>query len=103
MMRSLFSLDFGSLNFIHSANMIEVSANLLLMHSYALGPLLIHVNVTAYQNQKSELVLFGICFGLISYLYFLATKKNMRFQVSEAVLNPYSFLCHGRVLWYSQV
>ena len=57
MMHSLFSLDFGSLNFIQSPNMIE--------------------------NQKSELVLFGICFGLISYLYFLATKKNMRFQISD--------------------
>ncbi|KAM0844864.1 hypothetical protein ACQ4PT_056786 [Festuca glaucescens] len=56
MMHSLFSLDFGSLNLIQSPNMIE--------------------------NQKSELVLFGLCFGLISYLYFLATKKNMRFQIS---------------------
>lgn len=85
MMHSLFSLDFGSLNFIQSPNMIEASPNLLFVYSYALGSLLIHVNVTAHQNQKSELVLFGICFGLISYLYFLATKKNMRFQVSDAV------------------
>uniref|UniRef100_M8CQ57 Uncharacterized protein n=1 Tax=Aegilops tauschii TaxID=37682 RepID=M8CQ57_AEGTA len=83
MMHSLFSLDFGSLNFIQSPNMIEASPNLLFVYSYALGSLLIHVNVTAHQNQKSELVLFGICFGLISYLYFLATKKNMRFQISD--------------------
>lgn len=55
-MHSLFSLDFGSLNFLQSANMIE--------------------------NQKSELIVFGVCFSLISYLYFLATKKNVRFQVS---------------------
>ncbi|TVU02504.1 hypothetical protein EJB05_51989 [Eragrostis curvula] len=55
-MDSLFSLDFGSSNFMQSANMIE--------------------------NQKSELIVFGVCFSLISYLYFLATKKNMRFQVS---------------------
>ncbi|XP_037446873.1 nuclear pore complex protein NUP205-like [Triticum dicoccoides] len=63
MMHSLFSLDFGSLNFIQSPNMIE--------------------------NQKSELVLFGICFGLISYLYFLATKKNMRFQISDGDDNKF--------------
>ena len=87
MMHSLFSLDFGSLNLIQSPNMIEVSPNPLFMQSYALGILLILVNVTAYQNQKSELVLFGLCFGLISYLYFLATKKNTRFQVSDVVLS----------------
>ncbi|KAL6604475.1 hypothetical protein ACP70R_042902 [Stipagrostis hirtigluma subsp. patula] len=57
MMRYLFSLDFGSLNFMQSPNMIE--------------------------NQKSELIVFGLCFSLVSYLYFLATKKNMRFQVSD--------------------
>jgi len=56
LMHSLFSLDFGSLNFMQSPNMIE--------------------------NQKSEFVVFGLCFSLISYLYVLATKKNMRFQVS---------------------
>ncbi|RLN07047.1 hypothetical protein C2845_PM11G20510 [Panicum miliaceum] len=56
LMHSLFSLDFGSLNFMQSPNMIE--------------------------NQKSEFVAFGLCFSLISYLYVLATKKNMRFQVS---------------------
>nr|CAB3446029.1 unnamed protein product [Digitaria exilis] len=55
LMQSLFSVDFGSLNFMQSPNMIE--------------------------NQKSELVAFGLCFSLISYLYVLATKKNMRFQV----------------------
>ncbi|VAI45230.1 unnamed protein product [Triticum turgidum subsp. durum] len=89
MMHSLFSLDFGSLNFIQSPNMIEASPNLLFVYSYALGSLLIHVNVTAHQNQKSELVLFGICFGLISYLYFLATKKNMRFQISDGDDNKF--------------
>ncbi|KAL6888297.1 hypothetical protein ACP4OV_009323 [Aristida adscensionis] len=57
MMNSLFRVDFGSLNFMQSPNMIE--------------------------NQKSELTVFGLCFSLISYLYFLATKKNMRFQVSD--------------------
>jgi nuclear pore complex protein Nup205 len=103
MMHSLFSLDFGSLNLIQSPNMIEVSPCLLFMLSYAPGTLLIHVNFTAYQNQKSELVLFGLCFGLISYLYFLATKKNMRFQVSDVVLNPYSFFVLGHVLSYYQV
>jgi nuclear pore complex protein Nup205 len=56
LMHSLFSLDFGSLNFMQSPNMIE--------------------------NQKSEFIAFGLCFSLISYLYVLATKKNMRFQVS---------------------
>ncbi|OEL25614.1 Nuclear pore complex protein NUP205 [Dichanthelium oligosanthes] len=56
LMHSLFSLDFGSLNIMQSPNMIE--------------------------NQKSELIAFGLCFSLISYLYVLATKKNMRFQVS---------------------
>ncbi|XP_015688500.2 nuclear pore complex protein NUP205 [Oryza brachyantha] len=56
MMQSLFSLDFGSLNFMQSPNMIE--------------------------NQKSELIVFGLCFSLISYLYVLATKKDMRFQIS---------------------
>ncbi|KAK3156306.1 hypothetical protein QOZ80_2AG0105440 [Eleusine coracana subsp. coracana] len=55
-MHSLFSLDFGSLNFMQSTNMIE--------------------------NQKSESIVFGVCFSLISYLYFLATKRNMRFHVS---------------------
>ncbi|KAG2649317.1 nuclear pore complex protein NUP205-like isoform X3 [Panicum virgatum] len=57
LMHSLFSLDFGSLNFMQSPNMIE--------------------------NQKSEFVAFGLCFSLVSYLYVLATKKNMRFQVSN--------------------
>ncbi|CAL4889322.1 unnamed protein product [Urochloa decumbens] len=56
LMHSIFSLDFGSLNFMQSPNMIE--------------------------NQKSELIVFGLCFSLVSYLYVLATKKNMRFQVS---------------------
>ncbi|KAG8058444.1 hypothetical protein GUJ93_ZPchr0002g26266 [Zizania palustris] len=56
MMQSLFSLDFGSLNFMQSPSMIE--------------------------NQKSELIVFGLCFGLISYLYFLAAKKDMRLQIS---------------------
>ncbi|CAN6243490.1 unnamed protein product [Urochloa humidicola] len=56
LMHSLFSLDFGSLNFMQSPNMIE--------------------------NQKSELIVFSLCFSLISYLYVLATKKTMRFQVS---------------------
>ncbi|CAD6247641.1 unnamed protein product [Miscanthus lutarioriparius] len=56
LMHSLFSLDFGSLNFMQSPNMIE--------------------------NHKSELIAFGLCFSLVSYLYVLATKKNMRFQVS---------------------
>ncbi|WVZ77434.1 hypothetical protein U9M48_025299 [Paspalum notatum var. saurae] len=55
LMHSLFSLDFGSLNFMQLPNMIE--------------------------NQKSELVSFGLCFSLVSYLYVLATKKDMRFQV----------------------
>ncbi|WVZ77429.1 hypothetical protein U9M48_025294 [Paspalum notatum var. saurae] len=55
LMHSLFSLDFGSLNFMQLPNMIE--------------------------NQKSELIAFGLCFSLVSYLYVLATKKNMRFQV----------------------
>ncbi|CAD6251488.1 unnamed protein product [Miscanthus lutarioriparius] len=56
LMHSLFSLDFGSLNLMQSPNMIE--------------------------NHKSELIAFGLCFSLVSYLYVLATKKNMRFQVS---------------------
>lgn len=56
LMHSVFSLDFGSLNFMQSPNMIE--------------------------NHKSELIAFGLCFSLVSYLYVLATKKNMRFQVS---------------------
>ncbi|KAG0532241.1 hypothetical protein BDA96_04G092100 [Sorghum bicolor] len=56
LMHSLFSLDFGSLNFMQSPNIIE--------------------------NHKSELIAFGLCFSLVSYLYVLATKKNMRFQVS---------------------
>uniref|UniRef100_I1NYC7 Nuclear pore complex protein NUP205 n=1 Tax=Oryza glaberrima TaxID=4538 RepID=I1NYC7_ORYGL len=56
MMQFLFSLDIGSLNFMQSSNMIE--------------------------NQKSELIVFGLCFSLISYLYVLATKKDMRFQIS---------------------
>uniref|UniRef100_A0A0E0JX12 Nuclear pore complex protein NUP205 n=1 Tax=Oryza punctata TaxID=4537 RepID=A0A0E0JX12_ORYPU len=34
------------------------------------------------KNQKSELIVFGLCFSLISYLYVLATKKDMRFQIS---------------------
>jgi nuclear pore complex protein Nup205 len=56
MMQFLFSLDIGSLNFMQSSNMIE--------------------------NQKSELIVFALCFSLISYLYVLATKKDMRFQIS---------------------
>ncbi|XP_062193498.1 uncharacterized protein LOC133896874 [Phragmites australis] len=56
LMNSLFSLDFGPLNFLQSPNMIE--------------------------NLKSELIVFGLCFCFISYLYSLATMKNMRFQVS---------------------
>ncbi|AQK69479.1 Nuclear pore complex protein NUP205 [Zea mays] len=56
LMHSLFSVDFGILNFMQSPNMIE--------------------------NQKSELIAFGLCFSLVSYLYVLATRKNMRFQVS---------------------
>lgn len=48
---------------------------------------LILLHVAAYQNQKSELVAFGLCFSLISYLYVLTTKKNMRFQVSTLILS----------------
>jgi len=49
---------------------------------------LILLHVAAYQNQKSEFVVFGLCFSLISYLYVLATKKNMRFQVSSILNLP---------------
>ena len=49
---------------------------------------LILLHVAAYQNQKSEFVVFGLCFSLVSYLYVLATKKNMRFQVSSILNLP---------------
>lgn len=42
----------------------------------------------ANQNHKSELIAFGLCFSLVSYLYVLATKKNMRFQVSNTLNLP---------------
>lgn len=34
-------------------------------------------------HRKSELIFFGLCFSLCSYLYFLVTKKLLRLQVSD--------------------
>lgn len=101
-MRTLFSLDFGSLNFMQSPNMIEVSLILFKIVCIIMMSLCTHItfliliHVAANQNHKSELIAFGVCFSLVSYLYVLATKKSMRFQVS----NTWS-LTFAKKMWFS--
>ncbi|XAR66900.1 hypothetical protein NMG60_11013275 [Bertholletia excelsa] len=45
-------------------------------------------SIHSLENQrKSELNTFRLCFSLSSYLYFLATKKSLRLQVSDSSLD----------------
>ncbi|KAL0915304.1 hypothetical protein M5K25_015711 [Dendrobium thyrsiflorum] len=59
MMISVFQLDIGSTDFGRLSDSVE-------------------------NRRNSELIMFRLCFSLLSYLYFLITKKLIRLQVSNS-------------------
>lgn len=87
---------------MQSPNMIEVSLILFKILCIIMMDLCTHItfliliHVAAHQNHKSELIAFGVCVSLVSYLYVLVTKKSMRFQVS----NTWS-LTFAKKMWFS--
>lgn len=43
-----------------------------------------HISDSVESTRNSELIMFRLCFSLLSYLYLLITKKHIRLQVSDS-------------------